>query len=187
LRYKITTEDGRSYAITTEDKPDAFQRFGKALPIGGAVIGGLMGAGAGGLPAIGGAGLGGAAGEAGRQLLGRALGEPSPQTSMEAAKGIGKQGAMGAGGELLGQGIGAAAGAAFRGLPKIGQAMSGTPARNIAKAQLRGPLETFFPKIARGVSREAAGAEQGTIENRLLEQYFKPETIAALKLRKSGV
>src|SRR5258708_13304533 len=72
-----------------QKNPSAFQKYGKALPTGGAVVGGLLGN-------VPGAILGGAGGEAARQLLGRAMGEQTPQTSMAAAKDIGIEGAISA-------------------------------------------------------------------------------------------
>ena len=71
-----------------------------ALPIAGGVVGGLAG---GGLASIPMAGLGAAGGEGIRQLSARALGLSAPQSSMEALKGIGKQAAIGAVGEGVGQ------------------------------------------------------------------------------------
>ena len=68
-----------------------------ALPAVGATVGGIAGL-AGGPMAIPGAALGGAAGEAARQLVVRGvpdLGTP-PETSLEAAGGVAKEGALGA-------------------------------------------------------------------------------------------
>src|SRR5258708_371642 len=70
-----------------QKNPSAFEKYGKALQTGGAVVGGLLGN-------VPGAILGGAGGEAARQLLGRAMGEQTPQTSMAAAKDIGIEGAI---------------------------------------------------------------------------------------------
>ena len=85
----------------------------KYLPAVGGMAGGVLGAGAG-LPSgpgavatgVGGAALGGGAGESTRQLLDRAMGFNAPQTSMDAAKGIGTEGAKQGAYELGGQGIG---------------------------------------------------------------------------------
>ena len=87
------------YSDVTFDEPKGFLRRtaervvdSPALPIAGGVIGGLAA-----LPsgpgAVGGAALGGAAGEAYRQIGARALGMDAPDTSMEAAKKIGIEGA----------------------------------------------------------------------------------------------
>lgn len=74
-----------------------------ALPALGATAGGVIGGiggtvagmGIGGIPgAAGGAGLGGAAGEAAKQLINRARGAEAPNTSAEAARMIGKEGAI---------------------------------------------------------------------------------------------
>ena len=72
------------------------------LPIAGGVVGGVAGAPLG-PGAMFTAGLGAAGGESLRQLSARALGLPAPQSSMEALKGIGKQAAIGAVGEGIGQ------------------------------------------------------------------------------------
>lgn len=78
----------------------------EALPAAGATVGALIGGGAGtvaeaGVPGpgtvaggIGGAGVGGMGGEALRQLIRRALGFESPQTSADAAREITKQGVI---------------------------------------------------------------------------------------------
>jgi hypothetical protein len=76
------------------------------LPAAGGLTGGTVGAAAGPVTAVGGAALGGAAGESARQLVRRAMGWEVPQTSMDAAKDIGvegaKQGAYEAGGRIVG-------------------------------------------------------------------------------------
>src|SRR5213594_4292402 len=66
----------------------------KALPAAGATVGGLVGTAGGPAGTIGGAALGGAGGEAASQLVRRALGFESPETSLEAAKQIGIEGAV---------------------------------------------------------------------------------------------
>lgn len=66
-----------------------------ALPMTGGIIGGMLGN-------VPGAGLGGAGGEAYRQLLAKAIGQPSPQTTGEAIKNIGIEGASQAAGEWFG-------------------------------------------------------------------------------------
>lgn len=74
----------------------------QGLPAAGATAGAMIGAGAGTAApgpgnvagAIGGAGIGGMAGEAGRQLVRRALGFDAPDTSADAAKQIAKEGAI---------------------------------------------------------------------------------------------
>lgn len=85
------------------------------LPAIGGAVGGLAGAaggtvagmGVGGIPgAIGGAGVGAAGGEAARQLINRARGQAAPATPIEAAAEIGKQGAIQAGSQALGSGVG---------------------------------------------------------------------------------
>lgn len=214
MRYKVKDPEGKIHIIEGPEgaNPDeivsrakllipsgsklsAFQRFGKYLPVAGSVAGGIMGGsggtvlgmGVGGFPgAVGGSALGGAAGEAGRQLIGRMMGEKSPQTMGEAAKDIGIQGGLGAAGEVAGAGLGKAAGAAYKALPKLGQAISGTPTRNIAKAQIRGFPKTYFPKILKGLNRESAGAAKGSAEEVLNKLYLKPTEMADLALRDSG-
>lgn len=88
------------------------------LPSAGGLAGGIMGGiggtvagmGVGGVPgAVGGAALGGGAGEATRQLINRARGVDTPQTSADAAKGIGVQGAIQGGAQAVGAGLGAVA------------------------------------------------------------------------------
>lgn len=203
-KYKVTTKSG-TYMVTTEDsisqettssKPSAFQKYGGALPVAGSVLGGIAGGGAGtifgvgvgGAPgAMAGAGLGGAAGEAGRQLLGRVLGENTPSTSTSAAANIAKEGAMGGVGDGVGGLVGRGMGAAFKALPKIGQGMSGTPARNLVKAQQRGFMGTYFPEAAKGLTREQAGTAQGVVEKQVMNKYFQPREIARMELRKSGL
>lgn len=74
----------------------------QALPQLGGTVGGFAGGAAGapggplgiGAGAVAGAGIGGMAGEAGKQLLSRALGFEAPQTSEEAARRIGTQGTI---------------------------------------------------------------------------------------------
>lgn len=189
----------RMMQIAPKMIPNALMETGKTmrenLPTLGAVAGGLAGGtagtvfgmGVGGAPgAMGGAALGGAAGEAGRQLLGRMLGEKSPATPGQAASGIAKEGAIGAAGEGIGGLIGKGMGAAYKGLPRIAQGISGTPRQNIAKAQARGFVETYFPSNARGISREVAGARKGAIDNFLQMKYMKPDEMADLAIRDSG-
>jgi hypothetical protein len=98
------------------------------LPVIGGALGGAVGGlggtvagfGVGGVPgAVAGATLGGAAGEAGKQLYERFFTDkPAPTSSLEAAKGIGKQGAIQGVTELAGQGVGRVVGAAGKGLVK---------------------------------------------------------------------
>lgn len=172
------------------EKESMFKRFGGVLPVAGSVAGGLAGGtagtvfglGVGAAPgAIGGATLGGAAGEAGRQLLGRALGEKVPQTSTEAAKSIGIEGAMSAAGEATGLGIGRMAGKAYKAFPKVGHAFSGTPAVNLARAQKRG-FGVYFP----GMSREVAGEAQGKAENAIVDRMFSPKERVLLRSKDAG-
>jgi len=78
-----------------------------AAGVAGGIVGGIGGTvgglGVGGVPgAIGGAALGGATGEALRQLGNRALGNPAPATSGDAAQAIGMQGAASGAGEATG-------------------------------------------------------------------------------------
>jgi hypothetical protein len=85
----------------------------KWLPAGEATVGGIVGAPAGPAGAIGLAAVGGAAGEAQKQLLNRAVGQPAPASGIEAADAIKRQmevqGAAAATGEGLMQLAGAAA------------------------------------------------------------------------------
>lgn len=105
----------------TSAKPPLIDRALDALPAVGGAVGGVVGGaggaafgmGFGGVPgAIGGATLGGGAGEAVRQLGRRVLGHDAPATSIDAAKDIGKEGAVQGAMEVAGQGaMHAAAGA----------------------------------------------------------------------------
>lgn len=73
---------------------DAYQnreQINNAAPLAGGVIGGLAGAGVASIPL---AALGGAAGEAFKQINNRLMGNEAPATSMDAAKAIGKEGAI---------------------------------------------------------------------------------------------
>jgi hypothetical protein len=102
-------------------------------------------------------------------------------TSSEAASDIGKEAAKGAAGELAGGIIGKAAGKAFKAFPKISSGISGTPAVNIARAQQRG-FKVFFP----GVSREAAGKAQGSLEENLVKELFSPEEQVLIQAKDAG-
>ncbi len=85
------------------------------LPAAGGAVGGIVGgaggtvfgAGFGGVPgAVEGATLGGAAGEAAKQLINRARGKAAPDSSLAAAEGIGKEGAIQGAMQAAGAGIG---------------------------------------------------------------------------------
>lgn len=174
----------------SDNKASAFQSFGKALPVVGSTVGGIVGGvggtvagfGVGGVPgAIGGSVVGGAAGEAGRQILGRILGEDSPDTSTGALSEIAKEGALGGVGEVTGRGIGKVAGKAFKAFPKFAHGVSGTPAVNIARAQQRG-LKVFAP----GISREAAGKAQEQVEHPLVAKLFTPEERVLIRAKDAG-
>lgn len=91
----------------------------EALPLVGGIAGAIAGEGWASVPL---AGLGGAGGEAGRQLIRRAVGWNAPQTSTQAATDIAKEGASQAAAEATGQ-IGA------RALKPIGQALKTTAIR----------------------------------------------------------
>lgn len=184
--------DWKSRSIPIQGIPEksSFDRFGKALPVIGSTIGGMvggaggtvLGAGVGGVPgAIGGSVVGGAAGEAGRQILGRILGERTPDTSMGAISEIGKEGLEGGIGEVTGHGIGKVAGKAFKAFPKFASSVSGTPAVNIARAQQRG-LKVFAP----GISREAAGKAQEQVEHPLVAKLFSPEERVLIRAKDAG-
>lgn len=95
-RYGAGQWSGQSYI-------DAANRVKDWAPAIGGVVGALEG---GGVP---GAALGGAAGEAARQLVNRAEGKPAPQTSLDAAKGIGVQGVVQGAAEGVGKLAGMAA------------------------------------------------------------------------------
>jgi len=158
-----------------------FQRFGKFIPAVGGVAGTLLGTPAGPLGMATGATLGAGAGEAGRQLLGRMLGEEAPMTSLEAATGIGKEAGIGLVSELTGQGVGRLAAQGYKAFPKIAQAFSGTPATNIARAQKRG-----FGVYKTGVTRKVAGEAQQKTEEDLLRQFFQPKQKVAIDLNQRG-
>ncbi len=95
-KYPVYADRVQFESVNPEPQKGMFRRAAEAvvdspaLPAAGAIAGGLAGAGVGSIPL---AGLGGAAGESFRQLGARALGMDAPQTSMEALKGIGTEGA----------------------------------------------------------------------------------------------
>lgn len=104
--------------VRSPKKKSVAQGLVEALPAAGGLAGGIVGGiggtiagvGVGGVPgAVGGATLGGAGGEAAKQLLSPLVGLESPESSMEAAKDIGVQGAIQGASELAGAGVGAAA------------------------------------------------------------------------------
>lgn len=111
-----------SQSKPTAPQPSLTDRAVDALPMLGGAAGGIIGGiggtafgmGIGGAPgAIGGATLGGGAGEAAKQLINRARGKAAPGSMTEAAADIGMegatQGAMEAGGRVVGAGLRAAA------------------------------------------------------------------------------
>lgn len=83
-----------------------------ALPTIGGMAGGVIGATTGPVGAVAGAGLGGGAGEAAKQLVNRVRGAQAPNTPLEAAGGIVKQGAIQGAAEATGQVVGQGAKAA---------------------------------------------------------------------------
>lgn len=91
----------KSTAYTLADKAT------NLLPAAGGIGGGLLGAPGGPAGMIAGATIGGGGAEAARQLLRRGIGFESPQTSSDAAEGIGseglRQGAYEASGQVLGR------------------------------------------------------------------------------------
>lgn len=97
-------KDGPMSAIkdAMAEKTANFAADSPLLPMAGGVIGGLAGAPLG-PGAVATAGLGGAAGESYRQILARSMGKKAPETSIEAAKDIGIEGATQAAGEGSGQ------------------------------------------------------------------------------------
>ena len=102
----------------TDTAVDALPMLGG---IGGGIVGGIggtvLGMGVGGVPgAVGGATLGGGAGESARQLINRARGADAPATALDAATGIGIQGAVQGASEALGAGV---AGVATRGAKAV--------------------------------------------------------------------
>lgn len=91
----------------------AVDKGSNMLPAAGGFAGGLIGAGAGApsgpgaiATGVGGAALGGAGGESARQLIRRAMGWDAPETSLDAAKDIGAEGAKQGAYELGGQVVG---------------------------------------------------------------------------------
>lgn len=97
--------------------PQDVEEEGADLPVGalvGGTIGGIVGAPAGPVGAVGGAALGAAGGEAIEQLVRRATGLPAPETSLQAAKQIGKEAVLGGVGEGVGRLAVGVGGRAFR-------------------------------------------------------------------------
>ena len=96
----------KTSGISAQPKPFSREWFRQGLwrtaagaadlaPAAGATAGGMIGSTEGPPGTVGGAGVGGMGGEALKQLIRRALGFPDvPQTSLDAAKGIAKQGAI---------------------------------------------------------------------------------------------
>lgn len=109
---------------STPQKPSLLKKGAilgaKSLPIVGGITGGIL-ASPGVVTTAGGAALGAAGGEALKQLSLRALGEPVPETSLEAAKEIGKAGAIEGGMSALGVG-------ALKPISKLGKLVT-TPSR----------------------------------------------------------
>lgn len=163
------------------------QRF---LPEVGGAVGGTMGSL---LPtparaAV--AGLGTGAGEALNQIISRMRGQETPQTSEEAAKRIAKKAGASAVAEAVTPSVfklvGKAGKAAAKGFAGFGEAVSGTPAKNILRAINRGFKETYLPKGQIFKSRAKAGAEQGVIEKNLFKNVFTPEERVSLLTNKGG-
>ena len=103
------------YAEDTATEPTFMSKAVDWLPVAGGTVGGIVGGlggtafgfGIGGVPgAVGGAAVGGAGGEAAKQLIERAMGEPTPRTSLGAVANIGKEAVVQGGSELLGRGVG---------------------------------------------------------------------------------
>lgn len=134
-------------------KTGEFLATSKTLPVTEGIIGAVAG---GGIP---GAALGGAAGEAQRQLLARSMGMSSPATPMQAAAGIGTQGAIQGAGEAAGQYIlGPAAKAIFPYIGNVGkwgasqlESLAGAAPGSLSKA-----AQDFSLMFGRG--KQAIGA-----------------------------
>lgn len=170
-----------------QESTQGIQRF---LPEVGGAIGGTMGSM---LPTpmrAGAAGLGTGAGEALNQIISRLRGQETPQTSEEAAKRIFKKAGAGAAVEAVTPAafrlVGKVGKASARGFAGLGEAISGTPSKNILRAVNRGFKETYFPKGQVFKSRAKAGAEQGAIESNLFKQVFSPKERVALKTNAGG-
>lgn len=174
-----------------EDLPQersAFQRFGGALPVAGSVVGGILGTGAGAVTGpgaiaftVGGAGLGAATGEAARQHLGRILGEDVPMSGGEAAKDIGIEAALGAGGELVGLGAARLAKPVLKVLKESsGRRALGFTKRFLSKepGQLAEKNKVVQTMLDEGVLRPFSGTEK-TLERALSLGKRSGRTIGA--------
>lgn len=124
-RLVTLTSDRDTPPAPTADPMSTIDRLLSILPMAGGMAGGAIGGiggtvagmGVGGVPgAIGGATLGGALGESLRQLANRARGEDAPDTPLDAARGIGTEGAIQGAAE-------AAGGAVMRGVQKGARAV----------------------------------------------------------------
>lgn len=93
----------------TAPQPDWIDKLTDWLPAIGGTVGGVVGTAGGPVGTIGGAALGGMAGEAYKELIARARGRSAPDTSTDAAKAIGTQGAVQGAAEAAGVGLAAAA------------------------------------------------------------------------------
>jgi len=164
-----------------------------ALPIAGAIAGGIAGAG---VASILMAGLGAAGGESFRQLGKRALGMPSPETWQGAAKDIGIQGAVGMAGEGVGKAIGAVAEPLV--VPAARRAL-GFASRflktNFARAQATRAAEVALekdiipvlgsPEVAYGRAADlakSAGSKIGEVTNKIDFHQIAPDAEYELEL-----
>lgn len=154
-------------------------RFGEmvtdALPVIGGTVGAVLAA-PGIVTSAGGAAFGGAAGEAGKQLLNRAMGRETPDTPMDAAQGIATQGAVqgaieGAGGALT-KGIAAGGKAVYRGYLKP----------SLAGSELSKAREIVDTAIRENLPITQAGETRG----KLLISQINREVNLALKNAQAG-
>jgi hypothetical protein len=171
----------------------------ESLPMAGATVGGILGA-PGIVTGAGGAALGGAAGEAGRQLLNRALGREAPGTMTEAATGIGTQGAIQGGLEAVGggltKGVSAAGQQLYRGYLKPALNQVDLPkAREIVATAIREALpiskggEQRARNLIRDLNRQVnsllQGASGGRIDLRQIANQVR--AFANAKYNRPGV
>lgn len=171
----------------SQEVPGQFESpwYTEALPTVGGVVGGitgtLAGAGLGGVGAIpggvAGAGLGEAAGEAYRDIIEtQFLGKPQ-RSGEEVATAVGKAAAIGAGSQLIGEGIVKALGTAAKLIPKESYEPIASWASNMvknAKAKIEGPALKILAERGTQMNTREAGDAVKTSLRQGIEQKYAP-------------
>ncbi len=193
MKMEKSSPNTRPQGPSLLDKAGNYVKSGSYLPAIGATIGGVAGSELG-PGSIGTAALGGAAGESLRQMIQRSRGQQSPQTSMEALKGIGGQAALSAAGEGAGQ----VAGAALRPLAepikkaasKLGnvgakgvEAITGLKVPDIAQTFKQGMRTYMAPSMEK--AQDIFGSalkKEGIAARQPLKQLIDPQLTGARKV-----